>query len=345
MSKKENTHIPLIYLKDKAYTQKFKSNLLRQFALFILPYGIMSSAYFYYYAILRADYNTLAQEEGNTFWLGVDLHIWVIAIVILILMLIIAFYRARYLTSKEKESDHYQMQLLQASKLASVGELAAGIAHEINNPLAVVLSELGLIKDLLNPQYAALFTREQLMAHIEKASKAAYRMQNITSKMLSYVRFHHFQIEKFDVVHFIDDLIDNFYLPKYSQENIKFTRKYISESSLIQSDENILRQIVINILNNAVDAITPPGEIIISINEFTSNIEIAIADTGCGMSKEELENIFLPFYTTKHKDKGTGLGLAISFELMQKLDGDIKVESMQGGGSIFKLILPYIYQH
>ncbi|MFN3780753.1 MAG: sensor histidine kinase [Candidatus Kapaibacteriota bacterium] len=110
--------------------------------------------------------------------------------------------------------------------------------------------------------------------------------------------------------------------------------------SIIYNDINSLKQVILNLLTNAKDAITPPGKIIISTRTENNNILISVKDTGCGITKEQMEKIFLPFYTTKPVGKGTGLGLSVSYNIIKSFGGTIEVESLRGKGSTFTIRLP-----
>ena len=133
---------------------------------------------------------------------------------------------------------------------------------------------------------------------------------------------------------------DGFYERELAVSNITIKKKYCQQTPEIITDANQFKQVLLNIINNAKDAIKPPGKITIATNIEDKLISISITDTGKGISKEEMGRIFLPFYTTKEVGKGTGLGLSVSYGIIKNLGGKIEVESIPGKGSTFKIILP-----
>jgi two-component system NtrC family sensor kinase len=148
------------------------------------------------------------------------------------------------------------------------------------------------------------------------------------------------KIEKNNIHNIINDLVDGFFERELAVSNIKFIKNYTPNLPEIETDANQLRQVLLNIINNAIDAINPPGKITISTSYNDDQIIIAVTDTGKGISKEMMEKIFLPFFTTKEVGKGTGLGLSVSYGIIKNLGGKIEVESVVGKGTTFTIILP-----
>jgi len=243
-----------------------------------------------------------------------------------------------------KERDRQQQvisetKLLQSEKQASVGRLAAGVAHEINNPLTGVLTFTHM---LLKREDIADDIREDL----ETIAQATERVREIVRGLLDFSRQTAIEPVPTDINEVIRNsinLIANQALVKGvmlcfdPQENLP---KRTLDSSQIQS-------VIINILLNAIDASDPGGHINVSTNlsistgqEKTRAIEITIADTGCGISEENLEKLFDPFFTTKEVGKGTGLGLAVSYGIIERHGGTIHVKSKQGQGTTFIIRLP-----
>ncbi len=231
-------------------------------------------------------------------------------------------------------------QLVHAGKLAAVGELAAGIAHEINNPLAIISEEAGLIGDLMDPRFGRDTTFDDLRPHLGNIEEAVFRCRDITRKLLSFVRKSEVQVENRDVNELVDELVEGFWRREMDVSNIEIVKEYAPEALRILTDANQVAQVLLNILNNAADAISPPGRITISTARVDGEVSVGIADTGKGMTPGEMERVFHPFYTTKEVGKGTGLGLSVSLGIVRTLGGRILVESVPGKGSLFTVRLP-----
>ncbi|MFC1563587.1 ATP-binding protein [candidate division KSB1 bacterium] len=261
-----------------------------------------------------------------------------VAIVFAIIAVIII--RSKKLVQSEKEKDIVDAQLEHAAKLASVGELSAGIAHEINNPLAIIASETGLMKDLMNPEFLQGITFNDLYPHIENIREATFRCRDITGKLLSFVRKNDVEIKRYNVHTLLNDIVNEFLGHELYVSNIEITKNYCSGMQEILTDGNQLKQVFLNIINNAVDAIEPPGAITITTSVTENNINIEISDTGNGISQNQIGKIFLPFFTTKEVGKGTGLGLSVSYGIIKNFGGEITVNSIPGKGSEFFISLP-----
>ena len=263
------------------------------------------------------------------------------AAVIIFLTLLVIFYRANKLVEMQKAGDRARAQLEHAAKLASVGELAAGIAHEINNPLAVINEEAGLIKDLKNPEFGEPLSDDELLNRLSIIQESAFRCRDITRKLLGFVRRTDIDLKPHDIHNLIDSVVDGLLGQELAVSNVIIVKKYDTELPEILTDGNQLRQVVLNIINNGVDALNRnPGRITIETTHDNSYVNIAITDTGCGISPENLAKIFMPFHTTKAVGKGTGLGLSVSYGIIKSLGGKIEVESAVGQGSTFTIVLP-----
>ena len=232
-------------------------------------------------------------------------------------------------------------QLLQSQKLAAIGELSAGIAHEINNPLAIINQEaewLGrlLKKDTLRevPEW------HELSESLKQISQQVYRCKEIIQNLLNFARKRQPVIQGVEVNRLIEDmavLVEK----EAKQHRITLIRDYQPELPLIYSDPPQLRQVILNLLNNASQAVQQDGSITITTRRSAANsLAISISDTGCGIPTENLKKIFDPFFTTKPEGKGTGLGLSICHGIITKLGGQIKVTSQVGQGATFTITLP-----
>ncbi len=224
-----------------------------------------------------------------------------------------------------------------ADKLASIGRLAAGVAHEINNPLAIINEKAGLMKDLL--EYGDICqNKDRFIQLISAIQENVTRCKTITHRLLSFSKK-------------IDRAREDFYINEAIQEVIGFIEKEIQTKGIkivydfqknlpkIRTDKGQLQQVLLNIINNAVDAVDIGGLIEIKTESIDNDrIKISIKDNGPGIPKDRMKHIFEPFYTTK--SKGTGLGLYISYGIIKKLGGDLKVLSEIGKGSIFSIQIP-----
>ncbi|UCC43921.1 MAG: hypothetical protein JSU65_12530 [Candidatus Zixiibacteriota bacterium] len=260
---------------------------------------------------------------------------------LLLLAVIVIFNRAGKLVAQQKETDQTRAQLEHAAKLASVGELASGIAHEINNPLAIITEESGLLMDYTDPQFGHSLDEKELYQRLDTIQKSAFRCRDITGKLLRFVRRTDFDLQEHDVHDVVDGVVDDLLGPEIEVSNVRLERSYDRLLPKLTTDANQLQQVILNIINNAIDAIgDTPGVITISTSRRGNEILMSIRDTGCGMSPEQLEKVFVPFFTTKEVGKGTGLGLSVSYGIVRGLGGKIEVESTKDVGTTFTLVLP-----
>ncbi|MBL4903869.1 MAG: hypothetical protein JKY62_14625 [Desulfocapsa sp.] len=247
------------------------------------------------------------------------------------------------ITNHLREVDQKRQQLYieaeQRDKLASIGRLAAGVAHEINNPLSIINQKTGLVQDFMEMMDDFEYKEMMREAH-ESIQKSVDRCKTITHRLLGFARVTDAQTEEFDINTTIREVID--FLAReamYNQIHIDF--ELDPNVSKIISDRGPLQQIFLNITNNAIDAIGQHGNITLSSRQLDQDtIQVNISDDGPGIPEDVLERIFEPFFTTKETGKGTGLGLSISYGLIRKLGGDIKVKTEAGVGTTFEITLP-----
>ena len=291
-----------------------------------------------------ADWALIVQRTetaGGGAPIGFYLRVVGIALGFIILGLIVIFHRSRALVDFQRESDKTRAQLEHAAKLASVGELASGIAHEINNPLAIINEEAGLMKDLMNPAFGNPTGCDQLIGHLDTIQSSVFRCRDITRKLLGFVRKTDLNIALYRVNDVVEGVVDGLLGPELAVSNKTVVRRYDDSLPDLLTDQNQLQQVILNIINNGLDAMgDAPGTLTVTTWNTGSLVHIAISDTGCGMTLEQLDNIFMPFYTTKEVGKGTGLGLSVSYGIIKSLGGKIEVESTPGKGSTFTIILP-----
>jgi two-component system NtrC family sensor kinase len=241
--------------------------------------------------------------------------------------------------STEKSQD-LQSQLVHASKLASIGELATGVAHEINNPLAIITSTSGVIQDMLDPEFELNASPENILKEVKIIESAAFRASKITRQLLDFGHEYQPSLSMCDVHAILDEVINGLKAREFKVEDIEIRRQYEPNLPKVLLDSDQIRQVFLNIINNAGDAISGPGVITISTTKKDGEILVTIKDTGKGMTSEQMGKIFDPFYTTKEVGKGTGLGLSVSLSIVESMGGSITAQSLPGEGSSFAVSLP-----
>ncbi len=283
---------------------------------------------------------TIEKEEYVQSFFNQQITLLIVSSSVILLLMLVIFFRSKNIVEIEKERILVRLQLEHASKLATVGELASGIAHEIGNPLNIIANEIGLMQDLADPKFGYDLKIEDLEAHFKKINSAIYRIKDINKKLLTFVRQRDEKDTWVNVNELIDDLVSGFFERELKIDNITITRKLNQNIPEILTSSNQLRQVIINLINNAHDAIKSGGEIKISTDLNDNSVIIKIEDNGCGMTEEQLSKIFLPFYTTKPTGKGTGLGLSVSYSIVKNLGGSIEVKSKLNEGAEFTIIIP-----
>jgi two-component system NtrC family sensor kinase len=290
------------------------------------------------------DWSLLVRRDTPTdrgFYSGFPMKIIGFSAAAILIGFFVIVNRAKKRVELQHETDNSRAQLGHAAKLASVGELAAGIAHEINNPLAAINEEAGLMKDLMDPAFGEPVDPKELIPYLDSIHESVFRCRDITRKLLGFVRRTEMDFKVHNIHELIDDVVDGLLGREMEVSNIEVVRRYDESIPEIVTDGNQLRQVFLNILNNAIDAMEgKPGRVTISTEPIDGKVCIGLADTGKGMSQQQLNNIFVPFYTTKEVGKGTGLGLSVSYGIIKNLGGKIEVHSRLGEGSTFTIRLP-----
>jgi signal transduction histidine kinase len=238
------------------------------------------------------------------------------------------------LEQKIAQLEHAQEQLIQSAKLGAIGELAAGVAHEINNPLTSII---GLSRVLYDDFREDEEVREDLRIIQEEANRA----KTIVRALLDFARVGTPVRTTADLNTIFEEAIF-LALPESSHHRIKVNRN-LAPMPLISVDENQIKQVIINILNNAAQAMPNGGELSIASRLMmgdTTMVGLSISDTGGGIPIEFEDKIFDPFFTTKEPGQGTGLGLSVSYGIIERHSGRIEVENEPGVGTTFHLMLP-----
>jgi len=232
-----------------------------------------------------------------------------------------------------KIQEDSRMQIMQSEKLASVGRLAAGVAHEINNPLTGVLTFAHFLKDKKNND-------ESDQHDIDVIIQETTRVRDIIRGLLDFARQSPPVKAMINVNETIQQLL---MLIKGQKEfrSITIKEEYGEKLPQILADKNQLQQVFLNLILNAGEAITGQGTITITTSVKNKYVLITVSDTGCGISEEDMFKIFDPFFTTKPVGKGTGLGLSVSYGIVQQHGGEIHCESKQNEGTTFKIYLPW----
>jgi len=225
-----------------------------------------------------------------------------------------------------------QAQLVEAEKLALVGKLAAGIAHEINNPLTSVLTFSNLMLEQCPPDDPR-HDKLKLMA------RETNRARTIVRQLLNFGRETVIKPEKININQPVSEIVDSL-AAQDAFKGIGLEMKLGDNLPVVNADPAQIGQVVMNLLLNAIHSITPPGRIEVVTRRAESSVEILFKDTGAGIPEENIHKIFDPFFTTKDATKGTGLGLAVSYGIIKKHAGEIEVASTMGKGTTFIVRLP-----
>jgi two-component system NtrC family sensor kinase len=239
----------------------------------------------------------------------------------------------------EKKDWLLDERLLQSQKLAAIGELSAGIAHEINNPLAIIRQEAEWMQLLLK-KLGDGKAHEELQGSVQQIVQQVDRCTEITRNLLDFARKRDPVIQAVEVNRIIENM--TMLVEKEAKhKNITIARHYDETLPVIYSDAPQLRQVILNFLTNATQAIGKDGVVTITTRlRGEDSVDIVISDTGCGIPEAHLSKIFDPFFTTKPPGQGTGLGLSICHGIILRLGGRIAVESRVGQGTEFTITLP-----
>ncbi len=240
------------------------------------------------------------------------------------------------LAKANKDLNTAEDQLRTAEKLASIGQLAAGVAHEINNPLGTIMLYSSMLKKELANKTDFAQPVEDLSLIIEEAS----RCKNIVANLLNFARQGRLNIERINLKELIDEQVKRIkVLPAANGVTVVLES---SNGFTIEGDADQLKQVFLNVLNNACESMEelPNKKVVITISSDADNVVTKIKDSGCGIPKEYTGKIFTPFFTTKKMGKGTGLGLAITYGIIKMHSGNITFESKPGEGTTFTIKLP-----
>jgi signal transduction histidine kinase len=282
----------------------------------------------------------------------------------------------RQLEKAFTELKNAQSQIIQQEKMASIGQLAAGVAHEINNPMAFIISNLGSLKKYSNKIIQFVSSQEKALAELVKVEGADNEtMASIHKNIEETKRSLKIDFIMRDIEELLTEALEGADRVKIIIQDLKGFARIANESAMADINEGIestiniiwnelkykaklekefskipltkcnlgqLNQVFMNILLNAVQAIEIQGEIRVKTWTESNSIFISIADTGTGIPSEILTRIFEPFFTTKEVGKGTGLGLSVTYDIIKRHEGEIRVESELGKGTTFTIIIPVV---
>ncbi|MBW1707178.1 MAG: two-component sensor histidine kinase [Deltaproteobacteria bacterium] len=286
-----------------------------------------------------------ASEEMSGLLATRNLEIAIIIFGTLAIILTV-FFTTRLTVNRLREADsrmnELNAQLVQSDKLAALGKMAAGIAHEINNPLNVILQKTGWMEDLLaEEEFQESENFKEFKVSIEKIEEHVERARKVVHNMLGYARKMEPRLEDVDINSTIKQTIA--LLNNYARNNnIKIPTDLEPDIPVIASDQSQLQQVFLNLINNAIDAIGNDGVIEVKSRCTDSLIKVGIKDNGPGIPEDKQKKVFDPFFTTKEVGKGTGLGLWVSYDIIKKMGGTMSLVSEVGKGTTFTVELPIV---
>ncbi|HKR13739.1 MAG TPA: ATP-binding protein [Pyrinomonadaceae bacterium] len=273
---------------------------------------------------LRRAQDELRRTNSNLIQLTLELEDRVVA-------------RTNELEAKSAEVQVMSRQLWQAAKLATMGELAASVAHELNNPLATMALRSELVLEQLNEE-------DPNRPSLEVISKEVDRMANLVSNLLQFSRRNQSQTSNIDVCKEVHDSLELFH-HLVRGRNIEVITEFANELPTIEADRQKLRQLFLNLLTNATDAMPGGGTLIARarrgrLDDGSEGVILQFVDTGTGIPPEHMDQIWDTFFTTKPEGKGTGLGLAICRRVVEEHGGTITIDSKAGTGTVVTIALP-----
>ena len=275
-------------------------------------------------------------------WYTLKTELFFIFVASVVVIFLVVFKLTDMFVKRIEESD-YRRELAYhdmeyTNKLATIGRLAAGIAHEINNPMAIINEKAGLMGDLIGSM-SQFPNKEKFLLLTESIRQSVDRCSTITHRLLGFARRMDVEIEVIDLNEVILEVI-GFLENEALHHNVDVRLKLADDLPQISSDHGQLQQIFLNILNNAFSAVEDGGMVVITTWEHDADtVGVSVEDNGIGMSEETRSHIFEPFFSTR-EGYGTGLGLSITYGIIKKLGGNIEVRSKEKEGTTFTVFLP-----
>jgi two-component system NtrC family sensor kinase len=243
----------------------------------------------------------------------------------------------------DQEKQLMDEQIIETGKLASLGEMAAGIAHEINNPVAIMVEEAGWIGDLLEEEeFKNGKNLDEFRRALGQINTQGKRCKEITYKLLSFARKTDSRIQEVQVNKLLEEII-TLLAQRAKYTNVVVNTEFQWGLPPIRVSQSELQQVFLNLINNSLDAMEKQGGVINIVSRLQGDaIVVEVTDNGPGIPSANLSRIFDPFFTTKPVGRGTGLGLSICYGIIKKLGGDIEVESQVGEGTSFRVRIPLV---
>jgi signal transduction histidine kinase len=285
------------------------------------------------------------REDATSNWLYLRSNIIGLSVVSVCFILGVVLVSTRYMVNRIREADQRRDKAMYGmaytNKMASIGRMAAGVAHEINNPLAIINENAGLLKDLIEIEDKPL-DRERLAQIAVTVHKSVTRCGTITHRLLGFAKRMEPRTEDIDLVSLLEETL-SFHGKEANYRSIDVNFDVAEDLPAIHSDRGLLQQVFVNILSNAFAAVPDrQGRIDISLQRDGDNgVAVTISDNGPGIPQEHIDYIFEPFFSTKG-EYGTGLGLSITLGIVEKLGGRLDVRSTPGEGASFTVRLPVI---
>ncbi len=248
-----------------------------------------------------------------------------------------------YDLTEERARDHLLHQLAESEKLAGIGLLASGVAHEVNNPMTSIATYAEALLDRVNrmeeEKLAHLDPNRRLRDYLQVIHEEAFRCKAITQNLLDYARPRALHLRPTDLREVVESAL-HLEQARLEAQRVTLVVHLPTEAAEAMADPDRLRQVLLNLIKNAMDAMPQGGRLTVAIEQDGDEVAIRVSDEGCGIPAEHLSRIFDPFFSTKAEGRGTGLGLSLCQQMMQKHGGRITVESRIGVGTTFRLCLP-----
>jgi len=266
-----------------------------------------------------------------------------VVLLAVILMVVITFISTRHLTrlieKTAAEREELSRAFIRSAKLASIGELTTGLAHEINNPLAIISAEQANITDLVGDLDSDAGIKEQIINSIKKCQAQIKRCSGITMKLLQFGRSQEPKLEHTDIAPRLEEILN--LMHRHAEgRGIQIRSEIREDLPGVLLDPVELEQVLANLINNSIDAMIGGGEIVIKSYQNRDSVTIDVIDNGEGIPSHLLDRIFEPFFTTKPAGKGTGLGLSVCYGIVRSWGGTIEAMSAEGNGTTMRISIP-----
>ncbi|HBT96338.1 MAG TPA: hypothetical protein DEB25_01130 [Desulfobulbaceae bacterium] len=269
--------------------------------------------------------------------------LWVVfltAIVFLAVGVFLSRFIVAHIAKADREAAAFDQQMAHIEKMANIGRLAAGVAHEINNPLQMILAQVGWLEELLSEEKSgeALKNLDEYQGTVKKIRYHVDRAAAITQRLLGFSRKISGEQAEVRVNDLVRETVS--FLEKEAKNNNATVNLHLAEDlPPLITEGNRLQQVILNLIDNALDAVDQGGQIDVVTERAGDAIAIRVEDNGPGIPPKVMRHIWDPFFTTKAQGKGTGLGLSISQDIIRNLGGEIDVTERRGGGTVFTITL------